>query len=114
MGSTDEGRSEIATVTRPTPVGVVPAEARDGSRPPAGATAPPDHRATDQATDPPQATSPQASRAPSRLWRKGLLWAGVLAGLAFGGYALAPTVKAMMETVSTDDAYINGHVTYVA
>ena len=34
--------------------------------------------------------------------------------LALGGYALAPTVKTMMETVSTDDAYVNGHVTYVA
>jgi membrane fusion protein (multidrug efflux system) len=37
-----------------------------------------------------------------------------VAGLAFGGYALAPTVKTMVETVSTDDAYVNGHVTYVA
>jgi membrane fusion protein (multidrug efflux system) len=43
-----------------------------------------------------------------------LLWAGAVAGLAFGGYALAPTVKTIMETVSTDDAYVNGHVTYVA
>jgi membrane fusion protein (multidrug efflux system) len=43
-----------------------------------------------------------------------LLWAGAVAGLAFGGYALAPTVKTMMETVSTDDAYVNSHVTYVA
>jgi membrane fusion protein (multidrug efflux system) len=39
---------------------------------------------------------------------------GALAGLALGGYTLAPTVKVMMETVSTDDAYVNGHVTYVA
>ena len=43
-----------------------------------------------------------------------MLWAGAVAGLAFGGYALTPTVKTMMETVSTDDAYVNGHVTYVA
>jgi membrane fusion protein (multidrug efflux system) len=43
-----------------------------------------------------------------------LLWAGAVAGLAFGGYALAPTVKTMVETISTDDAYVNGHVTYVA
>ena len=43
-----------------------------------------------------------------------MLWAGAVAGLAVGGYALAPTVKTMMETVSTDDAYVNGHVTYVA
>jgi membrane fusion protein (multidrug efflux system) len=37
-----------------------------------------------------------------------------VAVLALGGYALAPTVKTMLETVSTDDAYVNGHVTYVA
>jgi membrane fusion protein (multidrug efflux system) len=43
-----------------------------------------------------------------------LLWVGAVAGLAVAGYALAPAVKTMMETVSTDDAYVNGHVTYVA
>ena len=108
-------RSETAIEARPTPAGAVPAEARDGSRPPpADATAHPDHRAADPATDPPPATSPPASGAPSHPWRRGLLWAGAVAGLAFGGYALAPTVKTMMETVSTDDAYVNGHVTYVA
>jgi membrane fusion protein (multidrug efflux system) len=37
-----------------------------------------------------------------------------VAGLALGGYYLAPTVKTMLDTVSTDDAYVNGHVTYVA
>ena len=46
--------------------------------------------------------------------RKGLLWAGAVAGLALGGYYLAPIVKTMLDTVSTDDAYVNGHVTYVA
>ena len=34
-----------------------------------------------------------------------------MAGLALGGYLLAPTVKTMLDTVSTDDAYVNGHVT---
>jgi membrane fusion protein (multidrug efflux system) len=43
-----------------------------------------------------------------------LLWAGAVAALAVAGYALARTVKTMVETVSTDDAYVNGHVTYVA
>jgi membrane fusion protein (multidrug efflux system) len=42
------------------------------------------------------------------------LWAGVVAGLAVGGYYLAPIAKTMLDTVSTDDAYVNGHVTYVA
>src|SRR5262245_21243948 len=78
------------------------------------ATAHPDHRAADPATNPIAATPPPASGAPSHPWRRGLLWAGGVAGLAFAGYALAPTVKTMVETVSTDDAYVNGHVTYVA
>ena len=90
-------------------------QARDDSRPPpAGATAHPDHRAADPATDPPPATSPPASVPPSHPWRKALLWAGAVAGLALGAYVLAPTVKTMLDTVSTDDAYVNGHVTYVA
>jgi membrane fusion protein (multidrug efflux system) len=37
-----------------------------------------------------------------------------VAGLALGGYFLAPIVKTMLDTVSTDDAYVNGHVTYAA
>jgi membrane fusion protein (multidrug efflux system) len=35
-------------------------------------------------------------------------------GLAVGGYFLFPTVETMLNTVSTDDAYVNSHVTYVA
>ena len=106
--------SETAIGARPTPA-EVRGEARDRLTSAAGrATTHPDHRAADPATDPPPATSPPASGAPSHPWRRGLLWAGAVAGLAFGGYSLAPTVKTMMDTVSTDDAYVNGHVTYVA
>jgi membrane fusion protein (multidrug efflux system) len=43
-----------------------------------------------------------------------LLWTVVVAGMALGGYFLSPIVKTMLDTVSTDDAYVNGHVTYVA
>ena len=78
------------------------------------ATTDPDHRAADPATDPPPAASHPAPGAPSHPWRKGLLWAGAVAGLALGGYFLAPIVRTMLDTVSTDDAYVNGHVTYVA
>ena len=110
MGSTNENCSGVVIEARP-----LPAEARDGSRPlPAGATAAPDHRIADGVTDPSPATSPQASEAPSHPWRRRLLSAAAVAGLALGGYALTPTVRTMMETVSTDDAYVNGHVSYVA
>ena len=37
-----------------------------------------------------------------------------MVGLAIGGYILAPRVKTAIDTVSTDDAYVNGHVTFLA
>jgi membrane fusion protein, multidrug efflux system len=115
MGTTDDRCWEPANGARPLRAGVALAEARDDSRPPpAGVTTHPDHRAADASTDPPPATSPPASAPPSHLWRKALLWAGVVAGLAVAAYFLAPTVKTILDTVSTDDAYVNGHVTYVA
>ena len=66
---------------------------------------------TSLAEGPPRPAQTQAASHPRR---RRLLWAGAVAGLALGGYSLAPTVKTMLDTVSTDDAYVNGHVTYVA
>jgi membrane fusion protein (multidrug efflux system) len=43
-----------------------------------------------------------------------LLLAGALVGLAVGVYFLIPWVQTALNTVSTDDAYVNGHVTFVA
>jgi membrane fusion protein, multidrug efflux system len=57
---------------------------------------------------------PAEARPPSHRWRQGLVWVALLAGLAVGGYYLKPTVDTMLNTVSTDDAYVNGHVTLVA
>jgi membrane fusion protein (multidrug efflux system) len=50
----------------------------------------------------------------ARRWRKRLLLAGAVAGLAAGVYFLIPWVVTLLNTVSTDDAYVNGHVTFVA
>ena len=115
MSSISDHHLENANESRPFSAMAVPAQARDGSRlAPAEATAHPDHRAVDAATDPPPAVSPPPPGAPSRHRRRGLLWAGAVAGLALGGYFLVPIVRTMLETVSTDDAYVNGHVTFVA
>src|SRR5262249_32454932 len=43
-----------------------------------------------------------------------LLLAGLAVGLAVGMYFLVPWVVTALNTVSTDDAYVNGHVTLVA
>ena len=63
------------------------------------------------ATNPPSATP--AGR-PSHPWRKWLLIHGIIAGLVVAGYFLYPAVETALNTVSTDDAYVNGHVTLVA
>jgi membrane fusion protein (multidrug efflux system) len=47
-------------------------------------------------------------------YRKWLLLAGIVAALVVGGYFLVPWVNTALNTVSTDDAYVNGHVTMVA
>jgi membrane fusion protein, multidrug efflux system len=38
----------------------------------------------------------------------------VLAGLSCAGYLLAPEARFLLRTESTDDAYVNGHFTFVA
>ena len=43
-----------------------------------------------------------------------MLGVGALGGLTVGGYLLKPAVETALNTVSTDDAYVNGHVTLVA
>jgi membrane fusion protein (multidrug efflux system) len=90
-------------------------EARDGSHlPKADSTAHPDHQPAHTATDSPFAALPSKATAPPNPWRKRLLLAGVVVGLAVGGYFVIPLVEKMLNTISTDDAYVNGHVTFVA
>jgi membrane fusion protein (multidrug efflux system) len=75
---------------------------------------------TEAKTDPPKTPpadgppKPAEARPPSHRWRKRLLWVGAVAGLAIAGYLLKPAVETALNTVSTDDAYVNGHVTLVA
>jgi membrane fusion protein (multidrug efflux system) len=43
-----------------------------------------------------------------------LLLGGAVVGLAAAAFFLVPMIDTMLNTVSTDDAYVNGHVTFVA
>jgi membrane fusion protein, multidrug efflux system len=58
--------------------------------------------------------TPATTKPPRRWWRKWLLLGSVAVGLAVAGYFLIPWVVTALNTVSTDDAYVNGHVTFVA
>jgi len=54
-----------------------------------------------------------AGRGPRR-WRRPVVIAVVLVVLAAGAWYLVPIATRALNTVSTDDAYVNGHVTFVA
>jgi membrane fusion protein (multidrug efflux system) len=51
---------------------------------------------------------------PSHRRRRLLLLGGLAAGLVIAAYFLVPGLITALNTVSTDDAYVNGHVTMVA
>jgi membrane fusion protein, multidrug efflux system len=59
-------------------------------------------------------SKPSKASPPSHRWRKALLVAGAGVAVAAGSYRLVPWVVTSLNTVSTDDAYVNGHVTLVA
>jgi membrane fusion protein (multidrug efflux system) len=46
--------------------------------------------------------------------RRWLLLAAIVAAVAVGGCYLVPWVNTALNTVSTDDAYVSGHMTFVA
>jgi membrane fusion protein (multidrug efflux system) len=86
----------------------------DATNAPTGETLdrPPHGPAGSQLPGGPPVSSPVAKRAhPVRKW---LLILGLIACVVVAGYFLYPMVATALNTVSTDDAYVNGHVTYVA
>jgi membrane fusion protein (multidrug efflux system) len=66
---------------------------------------------TDSGADQPK---PLAVGPRVRLFRNLLLATATAAAVAMAGYFLVPFVNTAMTTVSTDDAYVNGHMTFVA
>lgn len=96
MASTDPPRPETASEPKPAP-----------PHPPTAVISPP----PPPSSPPPQ---PTATKPLSHRWRRLLLALVFVAALALGGYFLYPIVVTALNTVSTDDAYVNGHVTYVA
>jgi len=99
METTLERRPRTRSEARPVPVEVPPAETERA--------VPPNHHGNGVAGKPPAAP-------PSRRWRLWLLLAGAVIGLGVGVRFLYGWADTALNTVSTDDAYVNGHVTSVA
>ena len=74
----------------------------------------PDHHAAATASVSVTPAKPHAAAPHAHPWRRRLIFVVVLGGLAYGAYALSPAIKTALNTFSTDDAYVNGHVTFVA
>src|SRR6476660_6829022 len=60
------------------------------------------------------AVAPSTPAHPKASWAKWILAAGLALGPVAAAFWLAPLVRTALTTVSTDDAYVNGHVTFVA
>jgi membrane fusion protein (multidrug efflux system) len=107
--------SEVSTEATPAPLDGALMRVPDGMSAPTADPPPhPDAPVTkDSSPSTTKAQSPVAT-SPVHRSRKWLLLAGTVAALAAGGYFLVPWVDTALNTVSTDDAYVNGHVTMVA
>lgn len=55
-----------------------------------------------------------AVASPPRRWRRPVMFGVIAIATAIAVYMAWPRVELALNTVSTDDAYVNGHVTYVA
>jgi membrane fusion protein, multidrug efflux system len=104
MNTSGEQGSENANAPQPAPAGATQIVA-GGDHP---------HEASGASSGQP----PHAAAAPtnprSHPLRKWLLILALVAGLVGAGFYLYPVVLTMLNTESTDDAYVNGHVTLVA
>jgi membrane fusion protein, multidrug efflux system len=98
MATADDRRSETSIVARPTAPAAASAET---AAPPAGADHQNEHAGESTGTK-------------SSLRRRVLLVGAGVAGVVFAAYFIVPWLYLALTTVSTDDAYVNGHVTFVA
>src|SRR5262245_62163446 len=117
MDNTNDRRSELEKEAKPAPSQAVTVETRPARPTMQGdKAAPPEQGGAAPTTSPHLAAPapPSTARPPSHSLRKWLLLVVVVVGLAVGGYFLVPWVRTALNTVSTDDAYVNGHVTFVA
>lgn len=116
MSNANTGRSESPAQAGTASSDAVPQEAQGGSTAAqAGEGSRPDPPATPKGNPAAGTSSPQSMAGqPSPRWRRWLIVCAGVAGVAVAAYFVYPVADTMVNTVSTDDAYVNGHVTFVA
>jgi membrane fusion protein (multidrug efflux system) len=117
MDNPNDPRPEAAKDARPAASDAVTAAPKQGPPPTQGDhAAPADQHGAAPRTGPLPAAppTPPAAGPPAHSLQKWLLLAAAVVGLAVGAYFLVPWAWTALNTISTDDAYVNGHVTFVA
>ncbi len=110
LSSERDRNSNVSTL--PAPAGERPTQAPDQAPTPApGATS---HSDAPSTSDVRPAAGPQPPEATSPAHRYKKWFALAFIAIAAAVYLLKPMVETALNTVSTDDAFVNGHVTYVA
>jgi membrane fusion protein (multidrug efflux system) len=112
MADTTDPDSRGSQGAEPAQKVTAPAASHDG--PTAAVPLPPDRGQQHPAANNPSGGAPSESARTAHPWRRRLFFLVVLCGLAYGAYSLVPTIETALNTFSTDDAYVNGHVTFVA
>src|SRR5580692_6042416 len=108
MTSTNDRRPEAAADRPPAATQGVTTAARGTPHSPPAPDGPPHQEAHDAPT---HATPPEV-KPPSNRWRKWALLGAGVGGLVVAAYFLIPWVDTALHTISTDDAYVNSHVTF--
>jgi membrane fusion protein (multidrug efflux system) len=114
MAGTYEGNSNNVREAASKPSeGITTGKPLDSLGTKADRVTPPEHAVPSETNTPRGAPALPAQVARHR-WRRRFLCVGALIAIAAGIYLLIPWVLTALNTVSTDDAYVNGHVTFVA
>ena len=114
MDNTSDRRSDAAKDARPSHSEGMASEVKPAA-PASSAGAPPDSHPTAPPVGAHPAAPPPIPALPrSHLQRNLLILAGAAVGLAVAAWFLVPWLLLTLNTVSTDDAYVNGHVTFVS
>ena len=115
MADPSDRTSEAAKGARPNhPDGMTQPATTAPAVPPLEGGANTGRPSTAQADAPHTSAPPPPASPPSHLLRIVLVLAAVLIGLTLGAWFLVPWLILTLNTVSTDDAFVNGHVTFVA
>jgi membrane fusion protein, multidrug efflux system len=113
MAIPEDRGSNPSPEAKPTPPAAVPSDAKSAA--PADQPAHPEQHAAPTTSPPPGGPpKPPEAAPPGNSRRKWFLLVVAVVVLGVTGYFLVPWVITALNTVSTDDAYVNSHVTFLA